>query len=153
MLKDSETPRYAARRTHRTYTPEFKAQLVAACLKPGASIAALARANGMNANVLHRWLQEHGRSGAHQLGKNNPAHVKPANPSAQIAQTRASELPAFIALPLPASPPAQAPTIRIEIQRAASSAGAAGVASATIIVNWPVQDGAACAQWLRECVQ
>lgn len=140
MLKDSETPRYSARRTHRTYTPEFKALLVAACLKPGASIAALARANAMNANVLHRWLQEHEQSGAHQLGKR---HHKPADSIARIAQTRSSEQPAFIALPLPASPPAQPPTIRIEIQRA----------HATIIVNWPMQDGVACAQWLRECVQ
>lgn len=29
MLKDSETPGYATRRTHRTYTRQFKAQLVA----------------------------------------------------------------------------------------------------------------------------
>ncbi len=29
MLKDSQTPRYAVRRTHRTYTPQFKAELVA----------------------------------------------------------------------------------------------------------------------------
>ena len=46
MLKDPEIPRYTARRTHRTYTPEFKAELVAACLNPGASIAALARVTG-----------------------------------------------------------------------------------------------------------
>ncbi len=140
MLKDSETPRYSARRAHRTYTPEFKAELVAACLKPGASIAALARANAMNANVLHRWLTEHERSGAHQLCKRHP---KPTDSIAPVVQTRSSELPAFIALPLPASPPTQPPTIRIEIQRA----------NATIIVNWPAQDAGACAQWLRECVQ
>jgi transposase-like protein len=48
MLKDSETSRYAARRTHRTYTREFKAELVAACQVPGASIAAVAGAHGSN---------------------------------------------------------------------------------------------------------
>lgn len=136
MLKDSETPRYTARRTHRRYTPAFKAGLVAACLKPGASIAALARANAMNANVLHRWLQERERSGAHQLDKRSGSIAQPAQPCSP-------ELPAFIALPLPAAPPTQPPTIRIEIQSA----------HATIIVNWPVQDAGACAQWLRECVQ
>ena len=50
MLKDSQPPRYAVRRTHRTYTPQFKAELVAACMQPGASIAALALRHGMNAN-------------------------------------------------------------------------------------------------------
>ena len=59
MLKESETSRYSTRRTHRTYTPEFKAELVKACKQPGASIAALALQHGMNANVLHRWLKEH----------------------------------------------------------------------------------------------
>ena len=31
MLKDPQTPRYAQRRTHRTYTPQFKAELVVMC--------------------------------------------------------------------------------------------------------------------------
>ena len=57
MLKDPQTPRYAARRTHRTYTAQFKAELIAACQEPGASIAALALQHSMNANVLHRWLK------------------------------------------------------------------------------------------------
>ena len=57
MLKDPQTQRYAQRRTHRTYTPQFKAELVAACQQPGASIAALALQHGMNTNVLHRWLK------------------------------------------------------------------------------------------------
>lgn len=57
MLKDSEAPRYAARRTKRTYSAQTKAELMAACLVPGASIAAIANAHDMNANVLHRWLK------------------------------------------------------------------------------------------------
>ena len=62
MLKDSETPRYAVRRTKRTYSADTKAELLAACSAPGASIAAVASANGMNANVLHRWLKESSQS-------------------------------------------------------------------------------------------
>ncbi|WP_439115668.1 transposase [Hydrogenophaga sp.] len=58
MLKDPQTPRYAQRRTHRTYTPQFKAALVAMCHKPGVSIAAVAQQHGMNANLLHRWRKE-----------------------------------------------------------------------------------------------
>jgi hypothetical protein len=48
MLKDPQTPRYAQRRTHRTYTPQFKAELVVMCQKPGASIAAVALRGDLN---------------------------------------------------------------------------------------------------------
>ncbi len=67
MLKESEISGYSTRRTHRTYAPEFKAELVAACHQPGVSIAALAGQHGVNANVLHRWLKEHQRNGCHRL--------------------------------------------------------------------------------------
>jgi len=64
MLKDSQSPRYSVPRTCRTYAPQFKVELIAACLQPSASIAATAREHGMNANVLHRWLKEQ-RLGRH----------------------------------------------------------------------------------------
>ena len=66
MLKEPQTPRYAQRRTHRTYTPQFKAELVAICQKPGASIAAVVLQHGMNANLLHRWRKEWAQ-GLHRL--------------------------------------------------------------------------------------
>lgn len=59
VLKEADLANYPTRRTHRTYTAEFKAELVAACQIPGSSIAANAGEHGMNANVLHRWLKEH----------------------------------------------------------------------------------------------
>ena len=65
-LKDSQTPRYAQRRTHWNYTPQFKAELVAMCQKPGAPIAAVALQHGMNANLLHRWRKEWAQ-GLHRL--------------------------------------------------------------------------------------
>ena len=71
MLKEPDLARYSTRRAHRTYTRQFKAELVAACQQPGASIAAIARVHGMNANVLHRWLKEHEQSGGHQLVAEN----------------------------------------------------------------------------------
>lgn len=40
----------------RTHSPEFKARVLAACRQPGASIAAIAQAHGVNANVVHKWL-------------------------------------------------------------------------------------------------
>lgn len=40
----------------RTHSPEFKANVLATCRQPGASIAAVALAHGINANVVHKWL-------------------------------------------------------------------------------------------------
>ena len=51
------------RRTHRRHGAEFKAQVVLACRQPGVSIAAVALANGLNANMLRRWVLEAERVG------------------------------------------------------------------------------------------
>ena len=47
------------RRRRRKCSEEFKRDAVAACLAPGVSMAAVALANGLNANVLRRWVNEH----------------------------------------------------------------------------------------------
>jgi transposase len=41
------------------YDEAAKAELVAACAKPGASVSRLAREVGVNANQLSRWVREH----------------------------------------------------------------------------------------------
>ena len=41
------------------YDEAAKAELVAACGKPGASVSRLARECGINANQLSRWVREH----------------------------------------------------------------------------------------------
>lgn len=49
------------------YDAAAKAQLVALCLQPGASVSRLARECGANANQVSRWLREHSHgSRAHQ---------------------------------------------------------------------------------------
>ena len=85
MLIKSEIPGYSTTRTHRTYTAQFKAELVAACGQPGVSIAALAGQHAMNANELHRWLKEHQRSGRHQLAAHSPAAaLEMTSPSCRV---------------------------------------------------------------------
>jgi transposase-like protein len=124
MLKDSEISRYSGQRAHRSYTPEFKAELVAACQRPGASIAALAGQHGMNANVLHRWRKEHQQNGCHGL----------------VAQpvSSAPELCAFVPVQLAASPPvAKAQAIKIKVHKGALS----------MVVTWPVSAAADFASW------
>lgn len=109
----------------RFYSPDLKAQVVAQCRADGASIAAVALAHGINANIVHRWLREH------------PAPVpKPINP--------------FIPLNLP--PPevedaapvdavgSPAADIRVEIRRG----------TGVITVSWPIEASSSCAAWLRD---
>ncbi|MBK6652705.1 transposase [Zoogloea sp.] len=48
------------RRTRRTHSEAFKRSLIEACGEPGASVAGVALANGINANQLRRWMRERG---------------------------------------------------------------------------------------------
>ena len=43
-------------RRRRRLSVEFKAHVVQACRHPGVSIASVAQAHGVNANLLRRWL-------------------------------------------------------------------------------------------------
>jgi transposase len=47
-------------RTRRTYALQFKREVVAQCLAPGASVSARALSHGINANVIRKWLPRHG---------------------------------------------------------------------------------------------
>jgi len=40
----------------RTYTPEYKRSVVEQCAKPGVSVAGVALAHGINANLVRRWI-------------------------------------------------------------------------------------------------
>ena len=129
MLKNSEISKYSVpRATHRTYTPEFKAQLVAACQRPGASIAALAGQQGMNANVLHRWLKEHQHSGRHQLTAS----------SMRAGNGVTSPTPAFMPLALPAATAVSKESeVKIKLRKGALS----------MVVTWPLSAAAELASW------
>ena len=116
----SEAP--ANRPKRRFYNPELKAQVMQECQQSGASVAGVALAHGINANIVHRWLREH----------------------SQCALVPQSQANAFVALtldePAPGATPQSAPDIRVEIHRANSA----------IVVKWPLEGAASCAAWLRE---
>jgi transposase len=113
----------AGRRKRRKHSVEFKARAVAACRQTGASLAATAMAHGINANLLRRWLI------AQEADERAPA----------IHQNVALAAGEFVPLQLRA-PSAAAPDIRIQIKRGTS----------TVSINWPIQEAAGCAAWLRE---
>jgi transposase len=122
-------------RKRRRHSAEFKAQVVAASRQPGVSMAAVAMAHGLNANLLRRWVVE------------APHSPKRALPAAAPTSPSTAALPAFVALPLPtpspaspAAPAAPADRIRIELTRGDTA----------IRVQWPLSAAAQCAAWLRE---
>lgn len=45
----------AKRVIRRRHSAEVKAQVLAECAEPGASVAQVAMAHGINANVVHKW--------------------------------------------------------------------------------------------------
>jgi len=128
MLKDSNTTRYAVRRTKRTYCADTKAELIAACLVPGASIAAIANAHDMNANVLHRWLKVRRQSA---LSGN-------ARAEAAILEAPEPQLPSFISLPLSMKQPEPVQrVIHVEVRKG----------GLMMTVTWPISAASDFAHW------
>ena len=112
-------------RRRRRHSPEFKAQVVAACRTPGVSIAAVALEHRLNANLLRRWVVEEER--AREAGV-----IAAANGS---LTANAAFVP--VEIPRPAVVPAQ--EIVIELRRGAM----------LVKVSWPLEAAAACSAWLR----
>ena len=119
-----ETKRVARRK----HSAELRAQVVQACRQGGASVAAIALRSGLNANLVHRWLREDGRS--LDSGAGSPA-VERARPVAEFMPLQ---------LPAPAVAGGASTDIRVELRRGTS----------TITVSWPLQGARDCAAWLRE---
>jgi transposase len=89
------------RRRRRIHSAEFKAHIVAACSKPGVSSASVAMANGINANLVRRWVKEAEFGAEIEAGSTagRPEKMEPAAPSA----------PKFLPLSLPT--PVSAPVL------------------------------------------
>jgi len=112
--------------TRRRHGDDLKAQVLRECEDPGASVAAVALAHGLNANLVHKWRRL----------------TRAARPGAAPVPEPAQ----FIALPFaPAPVPAShAPQdIRIELRRGAME----------VSITWPVAAAAECAVWMRELLR
>lgn len=111
---------------------EFKTAVIAACREPGVSVAAVAQAHGLNANLVRKWLVGRG--------------VKRCGLDAAIAPLITDAAPAmpFVPVRLPAPARAQpekaAQDIQIELTRG----------GATLTVRWPAEQALTCADWLGE---
>lgn len=59
------------------YDPQAKRALIQACLQPGVSVAAMALRNGINANLLRKWITAHqGGKSVEQRGQANANFVE-----------------------------------------------------------------------------
>ena len=114
----------AGRRRGR-YSEAFKTQVVTAARQPGVSTAGVALANGLNANLLRRWISE--SESPRAVVRANLAGATPAQPP-------------FVALQM--SPRSATPesVIHIELQ----------LAGTTVRIQWPVSAAHECAGWVRE---
>ncbi|MBV8047885.1 MAG: transposase [Paludibacterium sp.] len=122
-----------AGRPRRRYTPQFKAQIVAACRQPGVSVTAIALENRINPNLLRRWVREYA---------DLPA--EPSAPTVLPAPRQALPPPQASFVPVQVAPPiATAEPIRIELRRG------------EVVLNlaWPATQAEACVYWLRELLR
>ena len=112
------------RRPRRQYSSEFRADLIKAASQPGVSVAAVALANGMNANLLRRW-------------------IKMAQSRENLVTAMSASLPVEGFVPLSMPSPGSDRDVRIELSRGAMS----------IKVNWPISAAGVCALWVREVMR
>jgi transposase len=116
-----------AKRGWRRHSEEFKARVIDLARQPGASTAAVALANGLNANMLRRWVREH--EAALVVSSAAPACDAPGVPS-------------FVQLPMVAdrvpAPSSRPGTVDVQIHRGPT----------TVAVTLPLDS--ASAAWLRE---
>lgn len=119
-------------RRRQSYSKAFKAELVAACLKPGASVAAIAMANQVNANLLRRWIKR-------------LQGMRPTSPAAAATMPDPAPVSAPALVPVSVKPPTVAvpSEFHCEVHHR----------QAVISVTWPTEQAAACALWLRELLR
>ena len=125
------------RRRRRKHSAEFKATVISACRRPGVSIAAVALANKLNANLLRTWVVAAERGDGHKPSRAATQVV--AMPVSANRKT-AGFIPLQVGTPLAVNADRN---ITIELRRGAT----------TIKVEWPVSAAAECTAWLRDVMR
>lgn len=107
-------------RTRRSYSAEFKQELVLLCRQPGMSVASVARHHGINHNIVHRWIREHA-------------------PCPAVVTADAAAVPGFIPVPLPVKAVSVDAVIEVRVSRG----------DLNLEIRWPVSAAASAGDWLQ----
>lgn len=126
-MNTSEQAVSIGRRRRRRHSAAFRAEAVAACQQPGVSVAAVALARGLNANLLRRWVLQAERG----------TLLVPTPSTAPAVESTAGFVPVRI------SSTATGAAIRIEVRRGRN----------TVSVEWPASAARECALLLRELMK
>jgi transposase len=116
------------RRRRRRHSARFKADAVGACQQPGVSVATVALSRGVNANLLHRWITEAGRSKA-------PIAIQPT--------VALEETTGFLPIALPSGEVTTGGMIWIEVRSKGRN----------VSIKWPAAAAHDCAMLLRELLK
>jgi len=130
MMVDTMEEVVRPKRVKRRHSEEFKQAVVAACSEPNASLAGIAQANGVNANLVRKWIDKRGVA-------------RPSRRTASVALAPRPDVPqaSFIAVAVASEPSGASPsTIQIEIRRGDTA----------LTLTWPTEAASACASWLGE---
>ena len=107
-----------------------------ACQQPSASVAAVALAHGLNANLVRRWLKQVQQAQQAQQGQ----QAQQAQPKHGALTVVGQGSAAFVALPMADIQTSAPEPIRLELRRGASN----------VSLQWPASAAAECGAWLRE---
>ncbi len=113
------------RRRRRHHSVFFKAEAVGACQQPGVSVASVALARGLNANLLRRWVHEAERGNA-------PIAIRSSR-----SNTVTESAEGFVPVSLASSPTES--MIQIELRSGAKR----------VSLRWPASQARECALMLR----
>ena len=118
----------------RPHSAQLKAQVLAQCAEPGASMAQVAMSHALKANIVHGW-----RKLARERG--DAVVAKLAAPPAPVAP---ASVPQFVAVSVAQTTSPLAPAgIQIELRRRAT----------LMKITWPITAAADCAAWMRELLR
>lgn len=125
-----------ARRRHST---DLKAAVLAECEAPGTSVAAVALAHGLNANLVRKWL----------VGRGIKRTGLPAPRVASAPATDAPSMPqvatpaSFVPVQLPPPAAAVAKDVKVQMRRGAT----------TLTLSWPAESAGELMTWMRELMK
>ena len=121
---DNEASSARIIKNRRRYSREFKERILAECLQPGESLAAVAVRHGLNPNMVHKWRKSLQRPAQGEFIRLPAPGAEAPGPASEPAARRVTN---------------QRDTIRMEVP----------TPQGHLVVHWPVSQLPQSIAWLR----